>query len=201
MVPPLTCACSRSTRELHFTNVFVVSLRIDCGTILFPDTRTCRRPSSSPTACTTAGAWRRFSQSTRVSHCCSFRFACSSPCINQSHPSAADSSIWWHHCIASVANCTAAQVRTLNLHWQNDFLQRILRQPKFWSTGNGGFLHSLIMHCGESMEGSGIWNARVSIGGVRMNVALGQWFNDLRTTSHYIGCTLNELPPYQCADP
>lgn len=73
-------------------------------------------------------------------------------------------------------------------------------QPKFWSRGNGGFLHSIITHCGEAIEGA-VWNARVSIGGVRMNEALGMWFNDLRATSHYIGCTLNEVAPFQCADP
>lgn len=103
----------------------------------------------------------------------------------------------WSSCIRSLDNCTTKQVMALNDLWQQQFLERLVTSPNFWHNRNGCFVHSIVKHCGEE---SALWNAQVKIGGVRINQAWGEWYLDQRTTSRYIGCTLNEVPPYQCAE-
>jgi hypothetical protein len=103
----------------------------------------------------------------------------------------------WSQCIQDLGNCTDKQVKVLNGLWQVQFLERIMTSSNFWQNRNGCFVHSIVKHCGEE---SRLWNAEVKIGGLYVNQAWGQWYSDQRSTSRFIGCALNEVPPYQCAD-
>lgn len=103
----------------------------------------------------------------------------------------------WASCIANITMCTLSQIRTMNSIWQVAFMERVMRPDKFWNPDTGCYLHSIVSHCGGGME---LWNGGIEIGGVRVNQAWGEWFNDLVTTSRYIGCTLHEQPPYQCSN-
>lgn len=103
----------------------------------------------------------------------------------------------WQQCVFNMSSCSVDQIKTLNGVWNAEFLRLITQSNKFWSEGSGGFIDSEFSHC----EGaSSIWSHGYSIGGMRPNMAWWLWFNDARTTSRYIGCTLNEVAPYKCWD-
>lgn len=82
--------------------------------------------------------------------------------------------------------------------WQSLFLDALLTHSSFWSPANGAFLHSQLFHCGEGISGY-VWDARQTIGRVPFYEALGGWFVGKRTTSHFVGCTLLEAVPFDCA--
>ncbi len=104
----------------------------------------------------------------------------------------------WSACLTHVDNCTVSQIAAMNGDWQTDFLQRILSPKTLYvkdgsRNRNGCFLDSLVSHC----EAGFVWN-QLTIDGTTVAQAWWRWFDDLESTSRYIGCTLHETAPYDC---
>lgn len=112
-----------------------------------------------------------------------------------------DNLTFWKSCIESNSSgCSPSQIRTLNAVWQSEFLSRILRPNTIYrhsqsQVPGGVFLDSIMSHC----EAGFVWN-ELSINGQTVSSVWWSFFNDLQSSSRFIGCTLREQAPYFCAD-